>query len=309
MENFLIFGIPVPLWIYLPTFYFLWVSLLLVVKKIIFNSIQKAAEKSATKIDDIFIKAADMPLLLLIFTSGGVILEKFLIATAGMPLTNDFLIGFKAVTIVAVILFVDRFLLGLLDIYSYKIEILRSTGTIAHVFVRAVVIGLGILILFDSFGISVTPVLASLGIGSLAVALALQPTLENLFSGIQIISDKPIQTGQFVKLDSGEEGYVHRIGWRSTWVRLLDNNVVVIPNKNLVNAKILNYYYPSKDLAVLVEVGVHYKSDLDHVEKVTREVAREVMQEAEGAVKEFEPFIRYHTLGDFSIKFTVIMRA
>ncbi len=73
-------------------------------------------------------------------------------------------------------------------------------------------------------------------------------------------------------MDSGEKGYVHKIGWRSTWIRMLQNNVVVIPNKVLVNSKVLNYYYPGQDMAVLVQVGVHYESDLKHVEKVTIEV-------------------------------------
>ena len=143
----------------------------------------------------------------------------------------------------------------------------------------------------------------------MAVALALQPTLENFFSGIQIVIDKPIKVGQFIKLDSGEEGYVQRVGWRSTWVRMLPNNVVVMPNKVLVSSKILNYYYPQKEMAVLVQVGVHYDSDLKHVEKVTCEVAKEIMKEVKGGVPEFDPFIRYHTFNDFSIDFTVILRA
>jgi small-conductance mechanosensitive channel len=189
------------------------------------------------------------------------------------------------------------------------VEILKSSGGIARGFVRMVVIGLGLLIFLDSFGVSITPVLASLGIGSLAVALALQPTLENLFSGIQIVIDRPIQLGQFIKLESGEEGYVHRIGWRSTWVKMLPNNIVVIPNKALVNSKIINYHYPDKELAVLVEVGVHYGSDLERVERVTTDVARETLRQTLGGVADFVPFIRYHAFDDFSINFTVILRA
>jgi len=164
------------------------------------------------------------------------------------------------------------------------------------------------LILLDSFGVSITPILASLGVGSLAVALALQPTLENFFSGIQLIVDKPIAVGQFIRLESGEEGYVEKIGWRSTWVRMLPNNVVVIPNKLLVSSSILNYHYPDKEMSVLLQVGVHYDSDLEHVEKVTISTAREILGKIEGGVPEFEPFIRYHTFNDSSIDFTVILR-
>jgi small-conductance mechanosensitive channel len=180
---------------------------------------------------------------------------------------------------------------------------------VAQGFVRVIVIGLGLLILLDSFGVSITPVLASLGIGSLAVALALQPTLENFFSGIQLVMDEPVKVGQFIQLESGEEGYVHKVGWRSTWIHMLPNNMVIIPNKVLVNAKIINYYYPQKELSVLVQVGVHYGSDLEHVERVTIDVAKKTLQEVSGGVEHFDPFIRYHTFADSSINFSVILRA
>lgn len=309
IENFVIFGITVSPWILVPLIYFMWVSLWLFVKRLAFSAIHRFARKTTTKLDDIFVRSADFPLTLFIFTSGAVVIEKFLPVVSNLEMTNYFVIILKAVTIIAAVIFVDRFLNALIKEYSHTVEILKTSGGIARVFVRAVVIGLGLMILLDSFGVSITPLLASLGIGSLTVALALQPTLENLFSGIQLITDKPILPGQFVKLESGEEGYVHKIGWRSTWVRMLPNNMVIVPNKMLVNSKIINYYYPDKELVVLVEVGVHYASDLEHVERVTMEVGREVMKNVQGGVKEFEPFIRYHTFADFSINFTVILRA
>ncbi|MCK4882767.1 MAG: mechanosensitive ion channel family protein, partial [Candidatus Omnitrophica bacterium] len=265
--------------------------------------------KTKTQLDDIFVQSADFPLTLLIFASGGAVVERMIPLATNNDLTTYFIVGFKAVSVVACVLFFDKFLNALIHTYSGKVEILKTSGGVARGFVRIIVIGLGLLILLDSFGVSITPVLASLGVGSLAVALALQPTLENFFSGIQLIMDKPIKVGHFVKLDSGEEGYVHKIGWRSTWVKMLPNNVVVIPNKVIVNAKVVNYYYPQKELAVLVQVGVHYESDLEYVERVTMEVGKETLKEVEGGVEDFDPFIRYHTFGDFSINFSVILRA
>ncbi len=90
---------------------------------------------------------------------------------------------------------------------------------------------------------------------------------------------------------------------------MLPNNIVLVPNEKLTKAIIINYYLPDKELAVLVNIGVHYDSDLVKVEKITCEVAQEVMNEVAGGVPHFEPFIRYHTFGDFSINFTVILRA
>jgi len=309
MGEFSLFGIKISAGIVIPLVFLIWVTVLLFVKKIAFNILEKLAKRTKTQLDDVFIQSADFPLTLLIFASGGMIVERMIPLMTSNELTMYFVMGFKAVTIVAMILFFDRFFDGMINAYSGRVEILKTSGGIARGFVRVIVIGLGFLILLDSFGVSITPVLASLGIGSLAVALALQPTLENFFSGIQLVTDKPIKVGHFIQLESGEEGYVHKVGWRSTWVRMLPNNVVIIPNKVLVNAKIINYYYPQQELSVLVQVGVHYESDLEHVERVTVEAAKETLQEVPGGVKDFTPFIRYHTFADFSINFSVILRA
>src|SRR4030066_1678293 len=110
-------------------------------------------------------------------------------------------------------------------------------------------------------------------------------------------------------LESGQEGYVTLIGWRNTRIRMLPNNMVIVPNAKLVKIQITNFYLPETEMAVLVQVGVSYQSDLEKVEKVTIEVAKEVLQEVEGGVKEFDPFIRYHTFRRFSIHFRVILRA
>ncbi|MFH1776236.1 MAG: mechanosensitive ion channel family protein [Candidatus Omnitrophota bacterium] len=309
MKNLVLFGISVPAWIYAPVIYFVWVSGLFIVRRIVFNRIQRFAQRTHTQLDDIFIAALQFPLTLFIYVSGGLVLQQFSPLAKDAELTKYIFVAFKATTIVAVIIFLDKLLKNLIQLYSEKVEILKTSGSITQGVVRAIVIVIGILILMDSFGISITPLIASLGIGSLAVALALQPTLENFFSGVQIVIDKPIQKGQFIKLDSGEEGYVEKIGWRSTWVKMLPNNIVVIPNKVLVNSKVLNYYYPSTDLAVLVQVGVHYDSDLTQVERVTIEVGEKIMKTVTGGVADFKPFIRYHTFNAYSIDFTVILRA
>ncbi len=309
MSGITIFGITFSMWIVIPVVFFVWVTVLLLIKRRVFVLIKKFTSKTKTHLDNLIINAADFPVTLLIFASGGALVERIMPLATDNELTNYFVIGFKAVTIIAIVLFLDKLLSAILQVYAGRVEILKTSGGVARGFVRIVVIGLGLLILLDSFGVSITPILASLGVGSLAVALALQPTLENFFSGIQLVMDKPIRVGHFVKLESGEEGYVHKIGWRSTWVKMLANNVVVIPNKMIVNSKVINYYYPQKELAVLVQVGVHYDSDLEHVERVTNEVSKETLKETTGGIEEFDPFIRYHTFDSSSINFTVILRA
>ena len=308
MQSLNVFNVNIPAFIYVPILYFLWVSIFLVVKKIVFIRIKRFVDKTSTGIDDIILRAFELPLLLLIFVSGAFVLDNFFQFGKDTDLLKFVDVAFKITAIVAVIIFVDRLLRGLINYYSKKVSILRDSSGVLNIVVRAVVMGLGVLILLDSFGVSITPILASLGIGSLAVALALRPTLENFFSGIQLIIDKPIAIGHFIRLESGEEGHVEKIGWRSTWIKTLPDNVIVIPNQVLLNSRILNYNYPQKQAGVRFKLGVHYSSDLEFVEKVTIEVAEEVLKTVQGGVGEFKPYIRYHTFNDSSIDFTVILR-
>lgn len=187
-------------------------------------------------------------------------------------------------------------------------EVLPPTSLLEHL-IKILVFVIGALALLRSLGISITPALAGLGIGGLAVALALQRPLGDFFAGIHLILSKQIRIGDYIKLETGEEGYVVDITWRNTTIRQLPNNLVIIPNSRLASLMIINYYQPEKELSVLLNIGVSYSSDLEKVERVTIEVAKEVMKEVPGGVPEFEPFIRYHTFGDFSINFSVILRA
>jgi len=197
----------------------------------------------------------------------------------------------------------------LIILYGSKIQQAMPVTSLTQNITRIVIVVIGLLTIMNGLGISITPILTALGVGGLAVALALQDTLSNLFAGFYVTMSRQIQIGDYVKLESGEEGYVTDIGWRATKIRMLPNNIVLVPNAKLASAIITNYYLPDKELAVLVQVGVDYASDLEHVERVTCEVAKETLQAVPGGVSTFEPFIRYHTFADFSINFTVILRA
>lgn len=175
--------------------------------------------------------------------------------------------------------------------------------------VKIAIFACGGLIILSNLGISITPLLAALGVGGLAVALALQDTLSNLFAGLQITFARQVRIGDYIKIEAGQEGYVEDINWRSTKIKTLANNMVIVPNAKLTQAIVTNYSLPDRELAVSLEVGVHYDSDLDRVERVTAEVAAEVIKEAGGAVSSFEPVIHYHALGDYSVNLTVVLRA
>lgn len=126
---------------------------------------------------------------------------------------------------------------------------------------------------------------------------------------MQLVIDKPKLVGDLIELESGVQGFVDRIGWCSTWIRMLPNNTVIMPNSVLSQSKIINYFYPEKELSVPLEVGVHYNSDLEHVEQVTLEVAREILKTHEWGVSDYNTFVVYTGFGDSSINFTVMLRA
>lgn len=222
-----------------------------------------------------------------------------------LPLLNKILL---ILVIFSATLVIARIASGLIDSYAKRAEGILGATSIFQNLTKLFIFLIGILIILQFLGISITPILTALGVGGLAVALALQDTLSNLFSGLQIIASKQIRPGDYVELDSGEKGYVTDITWKNTTIRALPNNMVIVPNSKLSSTIITNYYQPEKVMSVLVKVGVSYESDLTKVEKVTIEVAKEIQKEVEGGVPEFEPFIRYHTFDDFSINFTVIMR-
>lgn len=192
-------------------------------------------------------------------------------------------------------------------LYSERVA-LPATGIMEAV-VKISVIAMGVTIALGVLGVDVTPLVAALGVGGLAVALALQDTLANAFAGVHILMSRPVRVGDYVMLDSGEQGYVVDIGWRSTMIRMLPNNMVVVPNSKLVQSIITNYYMPEREMSVYVEVGVHYASDLERVQEITLEVARDVLTTVDGGVPTYDPLIRFHTFGDFSIGYTVVLRA
>ena len=173
---------------------------------------------------------------------------------------------------------------------------------------KIIVYFVAFVLILDALGIQVTALVAAFGIGGLAVAFALQGTLSEFFAGIYIMSDRPVRVGDYVELESGRKGYVIDVGWRSTRIRELPNNIIVVPNSKLAGSIITNFYLPEPEMACLVQVGVAYNSDLEKVERVTIDVGKKVLKKVTGGVPKFDPFIRYHTFSDFSINFTVILR-
>ncbi|MEV7179890.1 mechanosensitive ion channel family protein [Kitasatospora sp. NPDC093679] len=233
------------------------------------------------------------------------------VAASALPLTAR--IGglvdksLTAVLIVIATLSAARVVAGLVQSVAASRTGVAASATIFVNITRIVVLSMGVLVALETLGVSIAPLVTALGVGGLAVALALQDTLANLFAGVHILASKTVQPGDYIRLTSGEEGYVVDINWRNSVVRNLSNNLVIIPNGRLARTNMTNYSQPEQKLSILVQVGVGYDSDLEHVEKVTLDVVDSVMADISGGVPDHEGAVRFHTFADSRINFTVIL--
>ena len=176
---------------------------------------------------------------------------------------------------------------------------------VARVTVRVVFGVLALLMALQTLGVPVTPLLTTLGIGSLAVALALQDTLANFFAGLYLLADRPVRAGDYIKIQDntgGQEGYVDAIGWRSSRLRTLRNNIVIVPNQKLSQAVLTNYHLPLPQMAMGVAIAVSYDADPEAVEAALldeiQHASAEIPEIAEGRAS-----VSLTQLGDSAMTF------
>lgn len=174
---------------------------------------------------------------------------------------------------------------------------------------RFIIYALGMLVALGHLGVSITPILASLGVGSIAIALALQDTLGNLFSGVYLLVDQPFLVGDQVRLEGGLEGRVKRIGWRSTHLELGTASLLVVPNSKLSSSIVTNFSRPIPEVGMSVVFQVTYDSDLARVEALTQEIASSLLSSGELAPAGHTPAVRVTAFADLGIQVTVFTRA
>ncbi|HTD84612.1 MAG TPA: mechanosensitive ion channel family protein [Gemmatimonadaceae bacterium] len=215
-----------------------------------------------------------------------------------------------ALVILVVSYFPAKILLLFLARLSERHAGMKQVAQPAAFIIKALFALLAVVILLDNLGVSLTAVWTTLGVGSVAVALALQDTLGNAFAGLTILADRPFRLGDFIKLDSGQEGLVSRVGWRSTTLHTLGNNLVAVPNAMLAKAVITNYSEPEPALGFSLPVSVAYGTDPTRVEKALLDaVAQAVRDGVEGLPPDPRPSVRLNPgFGDSSLDFTLGVR-
>jgi small-conductance mechanosensitive channel len=280
-------------------------ALALIVRKVMLRFLHRWAKRTEGSLYDPFLEAVRVPSIY-----GCIAIGLYLtIGTSKMP-APYVAYSFKVIhvlLILSVTFAAANISAGLLSYAIQRSQIQIPITGLSRTLIKVVVLTIGVLILLDTLGVSITPLLTALGVGGLAVALALQDTLSNLFAGLHILIERSIRLGDFVRLETGQEGYVTDIGWRTTQIRMLPNNAVIIPNNKLSQSVVINYSLPEKQMALLIPISVSYGSDPQRVESVLVEEAIKGAGEIPGMLPQPEPFVRFIPgFGESSQNFTLI---
>jgi small-conductance mechanosensitive channel len=270
----------------------------------LFATLDRWAAKSKGHFDDALIAALRGPFML------WVLILAVHLATESSPLSQRHTAVIAKVLvslwIISLTVVASKLSGALIRLYSAHIPAAMQVTTLTQNLASVFAVILGALILLNTLGISITPILTALGVGGLAVALALQDTLSNLFAGFYVSVAGQVRVGDYIKLDTGHEGYVTDISWRSTTIRALANNLIVVPNAKLAQAIVTNFYLPEKRMGTSIKVSVSYDNDPDEIQRILTEEAVAAAETIPGLLKDPAPSVQFNPgFGDSSIDFSV----
>lgn len=280
------------------------------VKKLLFPVLYKLTRKTKWKSDDLIIESVGKWVIFWFFLGACLYIAPIFKANFTIAKNNSLLIDRIIVSlyIFSVSVVIARIAAGMLQIRSERDDSIVPTTSILGNIAKAIVYVIGFIFILQTFGVAIAPLVTALGVGGIAVALALQPTLSNLFSGLQLIASGKINIGDFIQLEGGQKGFIRDITWRNTTIETAQNNIIVVPNSKMADSIIENFFLTDRKITFNVLVGVGYESDLDKVERVSIQVAREILESQSGGIKDFEPFVRFYNFGDSSIDLKVFLQ-
>jgi small-conductance mechanosensitive channel len=275
------------------------------VKRLLFRALHRWGERTSSNVDLVLTRSISGPIMIWSLMLG----IYFATETLDLPDRPTRLIERTLVvlTILSLTLMASRLAGNLIRHYGSRVPGATPVTTLTQNLAQLFIVLVGILILLRHFGVSITPILTAFGVGGLAVALALQDTLSNLFAGFYVSVAGQVRLGDYIKLSTGEEGYVTDISWRSTTIRALANNMIIIPNAKLAQAVVTNYCLPERRMSLTIPISVSYDSDPDHIERVLLEEMEGAAGTIAGLLAEPAPLVRFIPgFGDSSLNFTLI---
>ena len=282
--------------------------------RLLFRLILRGARLFPGELDDHLVTAARRPVIAYIILLGAYLaVEVPLTLPAEVDAAVNKAAGVAAIIIGAVLInAVGRSALAWLQEYLGSTPAANTSSwalPLARRGLLIVVAVMAIMVSLDVLGVNISPLIAGLGIGGLAVALAIQPTLSNLFAGTYVITEGVVSPGDYIDMEGGVSGYVVDVNWRSTRLRTWGNNLVVVPNSRFAETIITNYSKPDEHVNVFLTCGVAYESDLQRVEMVSQQVMEQVLAQHPGAVQEYGAYFGYDTFGESNIDFWLFVQA
>jgi small-conductance mechanosensitive channel len=305
-------------WIALPALLFVAIVIAgFTIRFLITKFLAKWAQKTDSPYDDVLIDAVRLITLKLTGIAA-------LYCTIEYAPWGEKLLRFAYPVLSGLAIFVVAQAIAFILVTIIKIRSERAESPIATTsLIRRIVVGtvyvMGGITILRGFGVEIGPVLTALGVGGLAVALALQDTLANMFAGIYITLAKQVRVGDFIKLDTGFEGYVTDIGWRNTTMKTPEENMIIIPNNKLSQAIVTNFFLPESTVLIKLQVGVSHDSDTDQVEEILLSVVQqagydnhgsadtptEAGGKIQGVLLEPKPFVRFAAIGESNLQFVL----
>lgn len=278
---------------------------------------QRLFAKTETKLDDMIIEVVRKNVRSLLVIIGlHIAVRELRKGITADQLTADQILDYaEALLYIAVVLVLLKIVLGIVHVFinwyldrlgdGSGSQLRLTLGPLTNKIMNLVIGLVAVIIILDHFGVNIGSLLVSLGVGSLAVALAAQDTLANMIAGFVILVDRPFRVGDRIELPSGQIGDVQQIGLRSTRILNFDNNLIIVPNSDLVKGRITNYAYPHNQMRVMLRVGVAYGTDAAKVRSILLELAGSHPD----ILPDPPPEVFFTAMNDSAIEFSLVARA
>lgn len=204
---------------------------------------------------------------------------------------------YRAFAIIVITAFISRIVTRLIKEYSRKKNSRLPSSTIFTNIASSTIWIIGLGFMLASINVQLTPIITAFGIGGVAIGLALQPTLDNLFSGIQILASEQILPNDFVRLATGEEGYVEDVTWRNTTVRRPSGDIVIVPNSVLSKTHVINFSRSDRPYTLNLLITIPEDCDFEKASYEAKMIANKVVDESPLTFKSHIPVVRLHETG------------
>lgn len=287
--------------------WYLWLLILIIVafglawltERVLIVFLRTWAKRTSTEVDDVVLYAIHPPVAVILFVAfvwGGLrYLPLGFSAFTGQVIDRA---GITVVIFAGAVGFA-RLLKGLLRLPAKRDERWLGLTLIGTRVVAITVYAIAFLVVINQYGIAITPILTAMGVGGIAVALALQDTLANMFSGIWIQTQKALRPGHFIKIEELKvDGFVEEVGWRTTKLRTLPGNLIEMPNKTVANSTITDYFQPEPKMGTSITITTGFESDPEKIVPMMLEECMAAADEVSFVLKEPAPAARLNQATD-----------